>query len=58
MSKKEGGRKGRCCAPQARHSLSHDAAAGRASAERAESVVSTEREESGRANAISSAKAG
>jgi hypothetical protein len=38
--------------------LSHDAAAGGASAERAESVVSTEREESGRANAISSAKAG
>jgi hypothetical protein len=46
MSKKEGGRKGRCCAPQARHSLSHDAAAGGASAERAESVESTESEES------------
>ena len=46
MSKKEGGRKGRGCAPQARHSLCHDAAAGGASAERAESVESTEREES------------
>ena len=46
MSKKEGGRKMRGCAPQARHSLSHDAAAGGASAERAESVESTESEES------------
>ena len=46
MSKMEGGRKMRGCAPQARHSLSHDAAAGGASAERAESVESTEREKS------------
>ena len=46
MSKKEGGRKRRGCAPQARHSLSHNAAAGGASAERAESVESTESEES------------
>ena len=46
MSKKEGGRKMRGCAPQARHSLSHDAAAGGASAERAESVESTKSEES------------
>ena len=46
ISKKEGGRKRRGCAPQARHSLSHNAAAGGASAERAESVESTESEES------------